>query len=150
MSAYGEALKTLKSQQALDGKSMEGRLKLQSQEMARKQAALEKIDRRELAAFMRDQRTAQRIRSRDGGDVMPSLAIHRQAARNVEVPVPDVISSFEKARQPQPVEIPDLMSAFKRAAKPDAEHERESESVTLEQARPPAPEGPEPGKGRDR
>ncbi len=98
---------------------------------------------------MRDQRTAQRVQGRNGGDAMPSLVVPREHARVVEVPVPDLLSAFEMAKQPQPVEIPDLMSAFKRAAKPDVEQERESESVTLEQAKPPdlsSPDGPERGR----
>jgi len=60
--------------------------------------------------------------------------------------VPDLLSSFETAKQPQPVEIPDLMSAFKRAAKPDSEQEAETEAMTLEQASPPdlsVQDGPE-------
>jgi hypothetical protein len=39
MSAYGEALQVLKAQQAVDGKTMEVRFKLQTQEMSRKQAS---------------------------------------------------------------------------------------------------------------
>ncbi len=86
LSAYGEALQTLKTQQAIEAKALDTRLKLQTQEVSRKQAALEKIDKRELAAFMRDQRTVQRVRSRDGGDAMPSLTELVVHSRTVEIP----------------------------------------------------------------
>ena len=149
LDAYGKALQKLKSQQAVDVKTQEVRLKLQTQEMSRKQAALEKIDRREVAAFMRDQRTAQRIRSRDGGDAMPSLTELVDDHKKVETPIPDVLSSFENARQQQHEEFPDLLSAFKRAARPDSERERDSGSVGLDRARPPdqsLPDGPDRGR----
>ena len=94
---------------------------------------------------MRDQRTAQRVRSRDGGGAMPSLTELVVDRHTIEAPTPDVLSSFENARQQQPDEIPDLMSAFKRAAKPDAGREQETGSVGLERARPldHSREGPE-------
>lgn len=98
---------------------------------------------------MRDQRTAQRVRNRDGGDAMPSLTELVYDNRAIETPAPDVLSSFENARQQQPDEIPDLMSAFKRAAKPDAGREQESGAVGLERARPPdhsLPDGPDRGR----
>ena len=149
LSAYGEALQTLKTQQAIEAKALDTRLKLQTQEVSRKQAALEKIDKRELAAFMRDQRTVQRVRSRDGGDAMPSLAELVDHSRTVETPIPDLLTSFERAKQQQPEEMPDLMSAFKRAAKPDSEREGDSGTVGLDRARPPelpSPDGPERGR----
>lgn len=149
LSAYGESLQALKSQQAADARSLDTRLTLQTQEVSRKQAALAKIDRRELAAFMRDQRTVQRVRSRDGGDAMPSLTQLVDQRPTVEIPPPDLLASFENARQQHPEEIPDLLSAFKRAAKPDGARERESGEVGLEQARPPdlpPPDGPERGR----
>jgi len=149
LDAYGETLRSLKAQQAVDVKTLDVRLKLQTKEVSRKQVALEKIDKRELAAFMRDQRTAQRVRSRDGGDAMPSLTELVVDRRKVETPIPDLLSSFENARQQQPEEIPDLLSAFKHAAKPESERERESGEVGLEGARPPdltLPNGPERGR----
>lgn len=128
---------------------LDTRLKLQTKEVSRKQAALEKIDRRELAAFMRDQRTAQRIRHRDGGDAMPSLAELVDHSRTVETPIPDLLTSFERAKQQRPEEMSDLMSAFKRAAKPDSEREGDSGTVGLDRARPPewpSPDGPDRGR----
>lgn len=147
--AYGGALQALKTQQAIDAKALDVRLKLQTQEMSRKQAALEKIDRRELAAFMRDQRTVQRIRHRDGGDAMPSLTELVDHSRKVETPIPDLLTSFERVRRQQPEEMPDLMSAFKRAAKPDSEREGDSGAGGLDRARPPewpSPDGPDRGR----
>jgi len=137
LSAYGDAFQTLKAQQAIEVRMLDTRLKLQTQEVSRKQVALEKIDKRELAAFMRDQRTVQRVRSRDGGNAMPSLTELVDDRRTAQTPVPDLLSSFENARRQQAEDIPDLLSAFKRAAKPDGERERESGSVGLEQASPP-------------
>jgi hypothetical protein len=114
---------------------------------------------------MRDQRTAQRIRNRDGGDAMPLLTELREDSRTVETPTPDLLSSFERVKQQQPVEMPDVLSAFKRAAKPDRERGGESGGAALDQAKPPdlpssegphhpyhvlGPEGPESGKGRGR
>ncbi len=79
-------------------------------------------------------------------DAMPSLTEPIDDRRRVETPVPDVLSSFENARQQQHEEMPDLMSAFKRAANPDAGREQGSGSVGLDRTQPPdhpAPEGPE-------
>lgn len=129
--------------------TLDTRLKLQTQEVSRKQVALEKIDKRELTAFMRDQRTVQRVRSREGCDAMPSLTELVDHRPTVEMPTPDLLVSFENERQQQPEEIPDLMSAFKRAARPDSERERESETLTLDPTRLPelpSPDGPERGR----
>lgn len=80
---------------------------------------------------------------------MPSLKELVDDRRTAETPVPDVLSSFENARQQQHEELPDLMSAFKSAAKPDAGREQESGAVGRDWARPAdhsSPEGPERGR----
>ncbi len=72
------------------------------------------IERRELAAFLRDQRTDQRVRDRGGDDRLPSVTAVLEG-RDAEAPMPDLLSSFARAKQ-SPTPVPDLMSAFERAA----------------------------------
>lgn len=65
---------------------------------------------------MRDRRTDQRVRDRGGDDAMPSLTAMLEVGRDAEAPVPDLLSSFAKAKQSPRTEVPDPMSAFERAA----------------------------------
>ena len=84
--------------------------------MGRKLAGVEKIERRELAAFMCDRRKDQRVRNRGGDDRLPLLAAVLKVGKNAEAPAPDLLSSFAKAKQSPCTPVPDLMSAFARAA----------------------------------
>lgn len=145
LTRYAEQRKTLKAEQRWKEQALERRLKLQMQELTRQETAFEKLDRRELAAFLRDQRRAFREQQR-GGDAMPSLEHVARIETRAHRPVLDVIDMFERAVSRSPSEPPDLLAAFKRAAKPDAEGERESGAATLERARPPdlpSPDAPE-------
>ncbi len=146
LTRYAEQRKALQAEQHLKEQALERRLKLQMQELTRREAAFEKIDRRELAAFLRDQRRAFRVQQRGGGDQMPSLEHVARIETHERRPVLDVIDMFERAVIRSPSEPPDLLAAFKRAAKPDVEGDRESGAATLDRARPPespSPDGPE-------
>ena len=116
LKVYREHRAELKTRHAGEVRTLETRLNIQAQETGRKAAGLEKVERRELAAFMRDQRTEQRVRDRGGDDTLPSLTAVLDAGRNAEAPAPDLLSSFAKAKQSSRTSVPDLMSAFERAA----------------------------------
>ena len=115
MKDYGLRFAELKALQADAVRALEMRLKIQAQEPERKQASLERVERRELAAFLRDQRTGQRVRDRGGDDRLPSLAaIHEE--RSGVVRAPDLLATFARAKQPPQTDVPDLMKDFDRAA----------------------------------
>ncbi len=125
------------------------------QEVGRKEASLGKVEKRELAAFIRDQRTDQRIRDRGGEDVMPSLEHLVSVEEAVEVPrETDLIAAFGKAKSAGPPEPPDLLAAFSRAAQDREESDAGGESESgLDRARPPDWQpggGPDRGRGRER
>lgn len=154
--AYREERGEVKARQERDARALEVRLKIQAQEVARKEAALAKVDKRELAAFMRDQRTDQRIRDRGGEDVMPSLehlvAVEEAVEVRREV---DLIAAFGKAKSKGPEGSSDLLGAFSRAAedREESDGRDESESSSLDRARPPDWQpggGPDSGRGRER
>ena len=69
-------------------------LTLFGQRMLNNHAGIEKVERRELAAFMRDQRTDQRVRDRGGDDTLPSLTTVLDVGREAEAPAPYLLSSF--------------------------------------------------------
>jgi len=73
LSRYGEQRKALQIEQRWKEQALERRLKLQMQELTRQQTAFKKLDRRELAAFLRDQRRTFREQQRANSDEMPSL-----------------------------------------------------------------------------
>jgi hypothetical protein len=153
LKAYRADSRDLGARQAKETRALEGRQAIQAGETARKEAALAKVERRELAAFMRDQRTDQRIRDRGGEERMPSLveiAGLKEAARDRAEP--DVIAAFESARVPRSSEPPDLLAAFTRAAKErDGDMGDDGSESALDRARPPdMPDRDDPGNGRER
>ena len=81
LKVYREHRAELKTRHGEEAHSLDTRLKVQAQEAGRKAAGLEKVEQRELAAFMRDQRTDQRVRDRGGDDRLPSLAAVLDAGR---------------------------------------------------------------------
>lgn len=152
---YGEQIKGLKSEQRGKEQALECRLTLQMQELTRQSTAFEKIDRRELAAFLRDQRQAQRVHQRAGSDAMPSLAEITRIETRTRKPAPDVIETFERAATRSPNEVPDVLAAFRSAAQQGGSTARETSDTSsrardndLRQSSPPDHDGPE--KPRDR
>lgn len=155
LKAYREERGELKARQERDARALDARLKVQAQDVVRKEAALAKVEKRELAAFMRDQRTDQRIRDRGGEDAMPSLE-HLVAVEEAveERRDADLLAAFGKAKSSGPVEPPDLLAAFSRATK-DREDSDEAGGTEsgLDRARPPdwpPGSGPDSGRGRER
>lgn len=155
LTRYGEQRKVLQAEQRSKEQALERRLRLQMQELTRQQAAFEKLDRRELAAFLRDQRRTYREQQRGGSDEMPSLEHLGRIEMRARRPVLDLIDAFDRAVTRSPGEPPDLLSAFKRAAKRGEEAERETrdteQRVHGEELRPSVPpdhDGPQ--KPRDR
>lgn len=129
----------LKEKQVQEQKELDFRLKLQIQDIERKAKALEKIDKREMAALARDNKRHERVRTRGDDGSMPSLAQiagidDKERARAA----PDLLSAFEKAKQPSQDGAPDLMAAFGRAAKErDENKEDDGSGSCLENDRPP-------------
>ena len=109
------------------------------QNIERRFQALEKIDKRELAALERDNKRHERVRTRGDDGSMPSLAqIAGIDDKKRENAAPDLLKAFEKAKQPNQDAAPDLMAAFGRAAKErDENKEGNGSGSCLENARPP-------------
>lgn len=150
---YDDELKALKAGQEVERQRLDLRHTLQTKDLARKTAALDKVDRREMAALLRDARTTERVLSRGGDDAMPSLA--KVAGLETDAGTrhaPDARAAFEQASEERPPEFPDLLAAFSRAAKSrDGDGSSDSASSALDRARPPdptRPDGPDKGRGR--
>jgi hypothetical protein len=148
---YLDQYAQLKTRQSQGAGTLAFRLKLQALGLDRQAASLEKIDKRELTAFMRDQQRTQRIRTRGKDGVMPSLeqltgrkrALGRGAA-------PDVMAAFEKAQAPRSL-FPDVMAAFDRATavfRKGSQQRREGEG--LEKSEPITPSRHRKGDEHDR
>lgn len=155
LTRYGKQLKALRGEQRTKEQVLERRLTLQMQELARRQTAFDKLDRRELAAFLRDQRRAFREQQRGSSDVMPSLERVVRVETRTSKPIRDVIETFERAVTRSPSEPPDLLSAFRHAARQGERGERETRDTDLdtqrEEARhPTSPDNDAPQKPRDR
>lgn len=136
--AHLEQQAQLKARQTQDAKILDFRLKLQALGIERKAASLEKVDKRELAAFMRDNKHDQRVRARGEDGVMPSLVeIVDHEHSPPERAAPDVLAAFGKAKRGPFRETPDLMTAFERAAAAFCKaHKERVESGGLEHAKP--------------
>ncbi|MCY1440420.1 hypothetical protein D9M71_566950 [compost metagenome] len=130
----------LKARQSQEAGTLAFRLKLQTLGLDRQSAALEKVDKRELSAFMRDQQQTQRIRARGKDGVMPSLD-HLTGRRRApgRGAAPDVMAAFEKAQAPRSP-FPDVMAAFDRAAamlRKGKQEQREGEGPEKYRPTPP-------------
>ncbi|MGH8334188.1 MAG: relaxase/mobilization nuclease domain-containing protein [Pseudomonas fluorescens] len=141
----------LKLRQSQDAGTLAFRLKLQALGLDRQAASLEKIDKREISAFMRDQQQTQRIRARGKDGVMPSLdhltGRKRAPVRGV---APDVMAAFEKAQAPRSL-FPDVIAAFDRATamfRKGKQEQREGEG--LEKTKPNTPPRHRKGDEHDR
>ncbi|MCE6978600.1 relaxase [Pseudomonas frederiksbergensis] len=136
--AHLEQQAQLKVGQTQDAKILDFRLKLQVRDNERKAASLEKVDRRELAAFMRDNKRDQHVRARGEDGVMPSLVdIVDHKYSPPERVAPDVLAAFEKARGGRRTDAPDLMAAFERAAEASRKGNKEQrEGEGLEKSQP--------------
>lgn len=155
LARYREQRKALRSEQLWREQALERRLKLQQQELTRQKTAFEKLDRRELAAFLRDQRRALRVHQRGSSDAMPSLERLARIETRPRKPALDVIDTFERAVTRTPGELPDLLSAFWRAAKQGkgtARESRDTEPHARNEDRRPSdsPDNDGPHKSRDR
>ena len=107
----------IKREQEKLQKSQEFRQKLQSQEMQRQIRALNRVEKREIASLMRDNRRERRVKDRGDDDTMPSLAQVAGLDQLKEVVPPDVLTAFKMAAKGSSSPPPDLLSAFAHAAK---------------------------------
>ncbi|WP_298729258.1 relaxase/mobilization nuclease domain-containing protein [uncultured Pseudomonas sp.] len=115
--AYLDDRAQLKIRQAQEAATLALRLRLQGAHIERQCRSLEKVDKREFSAFMRDQQCAQRIRARGKDGAMPSLVQILPGRRRApgRGTVPDVMAAFEQARHAPRSPFPDVMAAFERA-----------------------------------
>jgi len=113
LKAYRAQSRDLKDRQWQETHALEARAAVQTQEMGRKEGALGKVGQRELAAFMRDQRTKQRVHDRGEDGVMPSLEhlIKPEAGAKHDHEEADLLGAFEKAKSRAGPEPPDLFAA---------------------------------------
>ena len=118
----------LKTRQAHEQKALSLRLKLQTQTIEQKAKSLEKIDRREMSALMRDLKRDQRVRDRGEDDMMPSLVkLPGRSGAVQEKPAPDLINEFERAKSATPSEMPDIMAEFEKSARDQGERKKEAD-----------------------
>ncbi|MFK4445223.1 hypothetical protein ABH944_005431 [Caballeronia udeis] len=116
---YIERRQQLGERQRSERSALDCQLAIQAKEIERRAAALEKIDRRELAALRRDIKREVHVRARDGDQVMPSLT--RGSPKQPHGAIPDVLDAFSRASRESNSEVPDLMAAFERAARTDGD-----------------------------
>lgn len=115
--AHLEQQAQMKVRQMQDAKVLESRLQHQTLSIDRKAASLEKVDKRELAALMRDNKRNQRVRARGESGLMPSLVdVAERTHTPSEKATPNVLGAFEKATKRPNGYVPDLMAAFERVA----------------------------------
>src|SRR5207245_11677740 len=81
----------------------------------RQPRARRRVERRELAAVLRDQRKQQRIRDRNGGQDMPSLRDLIKPVCDTAPKRHDLLAAFEQAKERRWLEVPDVAPAFERA-----------------------------------
>lgn len=99
--AYLDQYNQLKERQAKEAIILSFRLKHQGINIDRQCASLEKVDNRELAAFMRDQQCTQYIRARGKDGAMPALDLPAKRRRTVaREAIPDLMATFERAAAP--------------------------------------------------
>lgn len=133
-----EQVTALKSLQTQEKKSLALRLKIQIQVIGQKVQSLEKIEKRELSALMRDLKRDQRVCDRGEDGFMPSLTkLVERTKKSDEKPVPDLMAEFARAQQTPCSEVPDLMSAFEIAAKNRREEKETGSERGLGNTRPP-------------
>jgi hypothetical protein len=153
--AYQASSHALKSRQEKERNALTLRQEIQRGEVERLGAALSRVERREIASYMRDRQTNQRIRNRGGDARMPSLehmlGLEDTAEAKRDI---DLLAAFDAAKARGPQEAPDLLAAFSRAAE-DRESEEDDSGDETESAldRPRSPNTvPRDGldKGRDR
>lgn len=111
---------------------------MQMQTIDRRTRALERVDKRELRAFDRDNKRYARDRAR--GEVsMPSLTdIAKTEHQNRRAP-PDLLHAFERAKKGRRTGPPDLTAVFEQAARENTKSRGGDHSgeTSFEKARPP-------------
>ena len=115
-------------------KAQDLRQKLQTQEMVRQVKALHRIDKREVASLMRDDRRERRVKERGEDEIMPSLAKVAGFEQVEKTKAPDVLTAFKAAAKDSREPAPDLLSAFAQAAK-DVPVERQADDSSKERDR---------------
>lgn len=152
LKTHREQKKNLEVRQKNGQNALSLRISLQEKELERRTKALEKIDKRELAALLRDIRRDSRIRAR-GDDEMPSLVrTEGRAKYKPSREAPDLLATFERARKENHSTAPDLSAAFERAASERTKAQGEGDTGTaIDQTRRPSlPDRSRRPKDRDR
>jgi len=117
--AYRKQRDELRTRQAQERVSLERRIALDAKELDRQQGAIRRVERRELAAFLRDQRKEQRIRDRDGTQAIPLLRDLIEPRRESIPERHDLLEAFERAKERRWVDVPGIGADFGRATNLD-------------------------------
>lgn len=112
--AYLEDKRELKTQQQAEQKILTARLNIQKTAAERKIRSLEKVEKRELAALLRDTKAAMRSRQRDteGASSLTRLGGAQGEPRSA----PALPEQFAQAQARNTASVPDVLGAFSRAA----------------------------------
>lgn len=132
LAVYREQRVFLKKEQAAERTAVIQRLKVQAREIERKKKALIAIDKREVAALMRDAKAMQRIEARGlhGMAPMPEPSLVSKVGADLHMRGP-----FQQAAQEPVLEPPGLAIEFARAAGGgEAQHIREGRAVDFNRA----------------
>lgn len=149
MKLYLREKKELKALQAGEQKALDLRLKIQTQAAEAKLKSLEKIDKREIAALMREMKSQQRVRERGESGIPKFTDVLVNLSGK---PAPAKLSEqFDRADHGH-FAVPDVMGAFSRAAGiEDESASRDDGREEIEKAERSDPEtGPRPEGDRDK
>ena len=116
LESYRKEQASLKTKQQEEEKVLKFRMKVQTQAVERRAHALERIEKRELAAFDRDHRRYMRDRARGEEGAMPSLAQTVRNDNRKHSDVPDLLRAFARPKDARHAPAPDLTDAFRQAA----------------------------------
>ncbi|MBI2234160.1 MAG: relaxase/mobilization nuclease domain-containing protein [Micavibrio aeruginosavorus] len=112
--AYLEDRAALKTEQRAEQRILAVRLKIQATAAEQKIKSLEKVEKRECAALLRESKAAARSRQRDE-EGPPSLA-HPPVPQSAPRSTPALPEQFAQAQARNPRPAPDVLGAFSRAA----------------------------------
>lgn len=150
MKLYLREKKELKVRQAGEQKAVDLRLKIQMQAAEAKLKSLEKVDKREIAALMREAKSQQRAQER-GDSGIPKFR-DAIAARPRKASPDNLSEQFDRAKHQEHVGLPDVLSAFSRAAREqDDQYSGEDGSQGVDRDGPSEPDsGRAADKDRDK
>lgn len=149
LDVYRDERRELKSVQAKEHILLEQRCAAALQDLERQNKALGRVERRELAAVLRDHKAELRTREREGGFVMPPLRDLLKADQPRPTKRFDLLAAFERAKNRTPGPPPDLTGAFGRAARDTPPRDQDSDGREARKGVEPSTDKTRPD-GRER